>query len=618
MAWLGEPAGTSEGPTMSSRDIKADFVRAALARGDLLAAYDAIRQGKAQEPGRADLDYLEVLTLARLGDTDHSLRLYDDYEIGAVGDVDALSLKARLLKDQAFAGGGPPIRDKLLEACAYYTGVYRQTRSSYPAINAATLAQIAGRTRLAGGLARVVARQCEAEARTDYYALATHAEALTILGDIEGARAVLTRALSAPDAAPGARSTTMLQLQRLAGAPMAPDGIQGLLELVRPPKVAMFCGNIFLSDLEMETRLRGEIAQAITRENVGVAYGALAAGADILIAEVLLAAGVELHVVLPFGEAEFLAHSVAPAGGDWVARYEACKAGAASFTFASHMSYVGGGEQFAYGSKVTMGMTRLRARHLNSAALQLAVVEDPDAPTLSSSDVRDWRATGGRSVVLTAGPLRRPERPPQPARASTLQRRDHALMFMDYPGFASLDEAVLPLFYEEVMQRAAAVLDRYSAVVREANSWGDAVFVVFEDAASAAAAALEICRQFAFVDNKALGVPEGTAMRVALHYGPIYVGYDPVRRGVAHFGTEVSRAARIEPVTPSGSVYVTECFAAVLEMEAAGRFHCNYVGQVALAKGYGIFPLYGLTQAHAEPAARQSERPRRAARKANA
>ena len=62
MAWLGEPAGTSEGPTMSSRDIKADFVRAALARGDLLAAYDAIRQGKAQEPGRADLDYLEVLT----------------------------------------------------------------------------------------------------------------------------------------------------------------------------------------------------------------------------------------------------------------------------------------------------------------------------------------------------------------------------------------------------------------------------------------------------------------------------------------------------------------------------------------------------------------------------
>jgi len=608
---------------MSSRDIKAESVRAALARGDLLAAYDAIQQAKAPDHPEfesADLDYLEVLTLARLGDTEHSLRLYAEYRIDAQGDVDALSLKARLLKDQAFAAGAKLSRAKLLEACALYSGVYRQTRSSYPAINAATLAQIAGRTRLAAGLARAVVRQCLAEARQDYYSLATHAEALTILGDIDGAREVLTRAMAATDATPGARSTTMLQLQRLAAAPTAPPGIQNLLELVRPPKVAMFCGNIFLGDPELEARLAGEIAQVIVHENVGVAYGALAAGADILIAEQLLEAGVELHVVLPFAEGDFLAQSVAPAGGDWPRRYEACKAGAASFTFVSHMSYVGGGEQFAYGSRVTMGMTRLRARHLNSAALQIAVVDDPDAASLSSSDVGDWRATGGRSVVIAAGRLERPLPPPQPARASTLQRRDHALMFMDYPGFATLDEQVLPLFYDEVMQRAAAVLDRYAAVIRETNSWGDAVFVVFEDAASAAAAALEICRQFAFVDNAALGVPEGTAMRVALHYGPIYVGYDPVRRGIAHFGTEVSRAARIEPVTPSGSVYVTECFAAVLEMEAAGRFVCNYVGQVALAKGYGIFPLYGLTQAPREDADAVAEAPtgRRASRKATA
>lgn len=608
---------------MSSRDIKAGSVRAALARGDLLAAYDAIQQAKTPghpEYAAADLDYLEVLTLARLGDTEHSLRLYADYKIDAQGGVDALSLKARLLKDQAFAAGARLSRAKLLEACALYSSVYRQTRSSYPAINAATLAQIAGRTRLAASLARAVVRQCVAEARDDYYSLATHAEALTILGDISGARKVLTLAMGAADATPGARSTTMLQLQRLAAAPTAPDGIQDLLDLVRPPKVAMFCGNIFVSDAQLEARLADEIAAVVLRENVGVAYGALAAGADILIAEQLLAAGVELHVVLPFAEADFLTQSVAPAGGDWRARYEACKAGAASFTFVSHMSYVGGGEQFAYGSRVTMGMTRLRARHLNSAALQIAVVEDPQAATLSGSDVNDWRATGGRSVVLTAGRLVRPQTAPQPTRAATLQRRDHALMFMDYPGFATLDEQVLPLFYEEVMQRASAVLDRYAAVIRETNSWGDAIFVVFEDAASAASAALEICRQFAFVDNAALGVPEGTAMRVALHYGPIYVGYDPVRRGVAHFGAEVSRAARIEPVTPSGSVYVTECFAAVLEMEAPGHFVCNYVGQVALAKGYGIFPLYGLTQApRAEPeTAAEAPRSRRAARKATA
>jgi hypothetical protein len=34
-------------------------------------------------------------------------------------------------------------------------------------------------------------------------------------------------------------------------------------------------------------------------------------------------------------------------------------------------------------------------------------------------------------------------------------------------------------------------------------------------------------------------------------------------------------------------------------MDAPGRFICNYVGKVSLAKGYGIFPLYGLTRSAA-------------------
>jgi adenylate cyclase len=72
-----------------------------------------------------------------------------------------------------------------------------------------------------------------------------------------------------------------------------------------------------------------------------------------------------------------------------------------------------------------------------------------------------------------------------------------------------------------------------------------------------------------------------------------------VSRRTTYYGTEVSRTARIEPVTPPGSVYVTEPFAAILEMEAANRFVCNYVGKTPLAKGYGVFPLYRLSRAPA-------------------
>ena len=585
---------------MTPEDANGDTVRAALARGDLLTAYDEVKRAKAL--GHLGLDYFEVLTLARLGDTEQALRLYHDYRIDEMGGVDALSLKARLLKDQAFADGARPNHQKLLEACGWYSAVYRETRSNYPAINAATLALIAGRRQLATGLARAVVKRGHADPRQDYFSLATQAEALVILGDIEGAAAALTEATAAPDADVGARSTTLLQLQRLLAATDDAPGVKTLVELIRPPAVAMFCGNIFMVDPEIEASLAAEMREVIARENVGFAYGALAAGSDILIAEELIKRGAELHLVLPFIETDFIAQSVTPGGEAWLRRYDFCRARAASLTLASHMSYVGEGAQFAYGSKVTMGMARLRARHLHGEAVQLAIVEAAGASsTLSGSDIRSWRAAGGRSVVVTAPSLKRPVMPL--AARSEVKRGTYGLIFADYPEFSKLDERVLPIFWEEIMAPAARVLERYAGMIRQGNTWGDALFVVIDNAEAAAAAAMDLCDEFAKADCAALGVPDGTSMRFALHYGVTYEGHDPVSRRTTYYGTEVSRTARIEPVTPAGSVYVTEPFAAILEMEAANRYVCNYVGKTPLAKGYGVFPLYRLSRAATRPAA---------------
>ncbi|MBI1196670.1 MAG: hypothetical protein GC203_02270 [Phenylobacterium sp.] len=576
---------------MTEPDKAEKAVRAALARGDLLGAYDmVVRRADVSHQG---LNYLEVLTLARLGDVERGLRLYDEYDLAAGGDADTLSLKARLLKDQAFAHGGEPDPVKLKEACDLYADIYRRTKSSYPAINAATLARIGGRARLANELARAVIAEADAEGHDDYYSLAAVAEAKVVLGDLEGAHAALSKAIRASDADVGARSTTVLQLQRLRDATKDVAGLDSLLDLISPPKVAMFCGNIFLANAELEARLAAEMMAAIQRENVGFAYGALAAGSDILIAEQLLKAKAEVHVVLPFAEADFLRESVAPGGEEWVRRYEACKAGATEVSFASNMSYVGENGQFSYSSKVTMGMARLRARQLHGEAIQLVIVEERGEKTLSGSDTTAWRETGGRSVVVTTEKLVRPTMPPPPPRSDVL-RGTYGIMFTDYPGFSRLDERVLPVFWDEVMVRAAGVLESYSDAIKQGNTWGDALFVVFENANAAAAAALDLCDRFNEVDCKALGVREGTAMRIALHYGPTYSGHDPVSRRTTYYGTEVSRAARIEPVTPSGSVYVTEPFAAVLEMDTDHPFVCNYVGKIALPKGYGTYPLYRL------------------------
>lgn len=373
------------------------------------------------------------------------------------------------------------------------------------------------------------------------------------------------------------------------------QGMESLLKLIEPPKVAMFCGNIFVGGPEPDAGLAARMREVIAREDVGFAYGALAAGSDILIAELLLERGAEVHVVLPFAEPDFLEQSVAPAGESWVARYHAITARAASITFASNMSYVGEVEQFAYGSKVTMGMARLRARQLHSEAIQLVIVDARGDRTLSGSDIAAWRATGGRAEVVIAPALTRPVMPPPPPK-STVERGAYGLMFTDYPGFSKLDERALPLFWEDVMVRAARTLERHGELIRQGNTWGDAIFAVFQDAPTAAAAALDLCEELKKVDGKALGVTEGTAMRIALHYGPTYSGYDPVTRRTTYYGSEVSQAARIEPVTPSGAVYVTEPFAAVLEMQQDHPFECNHVGKIALPEDYGIYPLYRLSR----------------------
>jgi len=258
------------------------------------------------------------------------------------------------------------------------------------------------------------------------------------------------------------------------------------------------------------------------------------------------------------------------------------------------MSHVGGQGQFAYGSKVTMGMARLRARHLNGDALQLAIVEKTAAAGGSTrSDVRGWTETGGRSVVIHTEPLARPEMP-RPTMTSDVDRGAYGLMFTDFPGFARLDERVLPLFQQEIMARAAQSLQRHAASVLHKNTWGDALYVVFADALAGAEAALDLCDAFQHVDPRKLGLHQGAAMRIALHFGPTYSDIDPVTERINYYGSEVARAARIEPVTPPGSVYVTEPFAAILAMEPSHGFICDYVGQVELPKGYGTFPLYRL------------------------
>ena len=99
------------------------------------------------------------------------------------------------------------------------------------------------------------------------------------------------------------------------------------------------------------------------------------------------------------------------------------------------------------------------------------------------------------------------------------------------------------------------------------------------------------------IDLAAAGLPDTLRLRLGGHLGPVYELDDPVTDQANYYGAHVSRAARIEPITPEGCVYVTETFAAVLALHNASEFSCDYVGITEMAKHYGNLRMFLLRRA---------------------
>ena len=115
-----------------------------------------------------------------------------------------------------------------------------------------------------------------------------------------------------------------------------------------------------------------------------------------------------------------------------------------------------------------------------------------------------------------------------------------------------------------------------------------------DDLVEAADCALAMQEKLAGIDFAARGLPGDVGMRISLHVGPVFAGVDRVTTKETYFGHTLTRAARMEPVTPVGDVYVTEQFAALIAMQQGDQIRCTYVGNVPLAKKYGALRMYSL------------------------
>jgi class 3 adenylate cyclase len=169
-----------------------------------------------------------------------------------------------------------------------------------------------------------------------------------------------------------------------------------------------------------------------------------------------------------------------------------------------------------------------------------------------------------------------------------------AMVFADFAGYSRVSDANVARFQQAFWSIAAREVAAADAAPDFANTWGDGLYLVFDVPRDAAAFALRLREAMHATDWRAFGLPEGSQIRIGLNAGPVFRGFDPVIGRDNYYGASVTRAARIEPVTPPGTVFASEAFAATLAATGVRGFLLEYVGRVGLAKSYGEARVYRL------------------------
>jgi class 3 adenylate cyclase len=595
------------------------LVRRLEREGELFGAYDAARQALQHFPDDIALKHRVVLCLASTGATLAASEQFAAYGLAEAADdpgsdaplaIELAALNARLLKDRALAAA-PETRVALLAAAAEaYEAAYLRAceagyvEAYYPGVNCATLRLLAGDKAGGARLAREILDQLAGwpASRKGYFEIATELEALLVVGDAAGARdkARQFRRFAARRRRPDYRglASTIHQTRLVIGAGDVDFDVSRELA---PPRVIHYVGHIISPPGERgrfpaaeEASVAAKIAAALDAAPPGFAFGSLAAGADILFAEALLDRHASLHIVLPFAVEEFVDVSVRPAGGSWVDRFERCYKRAATTHFATDDRYLGDDSLFGYCSQLAMGLAVLRARHLCADLEQIAVWDGnpPSGAAGTAADMALWKGTGLPQTTIRIDAASGFGAANGRGRPRAAERRTCAMLFGDVKGFSRLKDEELPRFVEVVLGRFAMVLERFVDDIRFANTWGDGLFIVFDDAGKAAACALDLQDAMRLIDLAGSGLPDHLALRLGGHLGPAYRAADPILKRANFFGAHVSRAARIEPVTPENLVYVTEPLAAVLALHNAEEFTCQYVGMTKAAKEYGQMPMF--------------------------
>lgn len=515
-----------------------------------------------------------ITAQARAGALDRAWQMFRDAGFDRVADDPAvLNLKGRLLKDEALLLGGEPRREHAREAAAAYAAAAQLAPAPYSLINAATLALIAGDTAGSRALASDVLDLLRdgTEPDTPYWCLATEAEAQLLAGDSAAAEAALAQAIATAPEAWEDHASTLRQF----GVILAEQGASAAwLDAHRPPRSLHFAGHMRLP--EDTAALSDTIDALLAEERIGFAYGALAAGADLLIAERLLARGAELHAVLPGGIDAFVERSVRPHGEHWVERFERALDAAASVQEMGEASSAAFMPSIRLADLVAMGRATMHAGLLQSEAVQLLVGPSSIDEVGQSAHAGGLWCKAGRRQHLV--PLRAPAGPYGAERTAP---RIIAVLAIDLLDSEEEDFAAID---RDIAGRLPALHGALADTPPLAARWSARrLLLAFGGTGETYRCALAIATALASTGP----------FRQALHIGLATAIDDPVTGGPLLIGGAFDLAERMLAATPPGATFASEAFAASLAACEADAVRAEMVGEMALA-GQLPVTLYAL------------------------
>ena len=595
--------------------------------GEPLLAYDAAEEGLRLWPRQVRLHQLVALALFRSKATERALvELQELYDQG-YRDEETMGLLARAHKDLADRTDDPERKRQYWQsAYELYHRAAQETGGYYTGINAATLAKILGRDQEAAELALGVRGSCQedlaacqAEGGDAYWSVATLAESALILNNLQEAEDYYQQAVHLAGNRFGDVASTRRNARLLMdGLDLGHEDRARLEGCFQVPGVVVFSGHMldrpgrpeprFPSHLE--ARVKAAVRDHLLDLDGRIGFSSAACGSDLIFLETVLELGGEIQVVLPYDPENFVRDSVdIIPGANWRRRFDEVLGRAKEILVASEKQIDDSGLLFDYTNRLLLGLAKIRADQLGTVLTPLAVWDGRpgNGPGGTSSMVELWRKRGvsvkvvdlaglvhGRqaaSELVVPGDTDRTWLKARPKAEFETQLR--AMLFADAVGFGKLKEPQVAMFIRHFLGGVAELMEppyRHAPLIKD--TWGDGLFFVFEKVGEAGRFALDLSEMVNSRDWTDHDLPREMNFRIALHAGPVYAYTDPVSGRRTFTGIHVTRAARLEPITPPGNVYATREFAALAAVENQADFVCDYVGQTPLAKNYGVQPIY--------------------------